>query len=191
LYGAEALTYAVEILEHAETPGLYRVMNPYSNSVYPYAEDDCAADGLYLEVNATDAEGVYVQYQSLGFDWGNGEFAFETVGANLIPENGFDAVKGAGYLGKVIEGVIKFPTFTAQSGTKFQGYVYLNGELASYGGMNSKFEITLPSANAFARNMAKAKSQVSKKNISKKSISAVKAEKKFNKLFNRQVEIAE
>jgi hypothetical protein len=57
--------------------------------------------------------------------------------------------------------------------------------------MNSKFEITLPSANAFARNMAKAKSQVSKKNISKKSISAVKAEKKFNKLFNRQVEIAE
>ena len=61
-------TYEVEIMENTETPGLYRVMNPYSNSVYPYAEGDCAPDGMYLVINATDSNRVYIPKQSIGFD---------------------------------------------------------------------------------------------------------------------------
>ena len=190
MFGAEVATYEVEIMEHSETPGLYRVMNPYSNSVYPYAEDDCAPEGLFLEVNATDAEGVYVQFQTLGFDWGYGEFAFETVGASYLGNYDFDTIKGAGYFGKVIDGVIKFPTFTAKNEqqTKYQGYLYM-GESGYYAGMNSKIEITLPAANAFARNMAIAKANTTKREYAKKSFSGVKATKKINKLRNLTAEI--
>ena len=192
LFGVEPVTYEVEILEHSENPGLYRVMNPYSNSVYPYAEDDCAAEGLYLEVNATDAEGVYIQYQTLGFDWGYGEFGFETVGASLLSDYEFDTIKGAGYFGKVIEGVVKFPTFTAKNEqqTKYQGYTYM-GESGYYAGMNSKIEIVLPVANAFARNMAKAMANTAKRNLSKSSLSAAKAEMKMKKIYNLQAEMCE
>ena len=192
LFGVEPVTYEVEILEHSENPGLYRVMNPYSNSVYPYAEDDCAEEGLYLEVNATDAEGVYIQYQTLGFDWGYGEFGFETVGASLLSTYEFDTIKGAGYFGKVIEGVVKFPTFTAKNEqqTKYQGYTYM-GESGYYAGMNSKIEIVLPVANAFARNMAKAMANTAKRNLSKSSLSAAKAEMKMKKIYNLQAEMCE
>lgn len=187
LFGVEPVTYEVEILEHSENPGLYRVMNPYSNSVYPYAEDDCAEEGLYLEVNATDAEGVYIQQQSLGFDWGYGEFSFVTNGARYFANYPFETVKAAGYLGAVVEGVIKFPVFEREGGT-YQGIVYM-GESGYYAGMTNKIEIVLPGANAFARNMAKAMANTAKRNLSKSSISAAKAEKKMKKLLNRTVEV--
>lgn len=170
-------TYEVEICENTEKPGVYRIMNPYSNSVYPLAEDDAAPEGLYLEVNAEDPNGVYVPYQALGFDWGVGEFGFESIGANLLASGSdFETLKGKGYLGSVVDGVIKFPLLSNGS-ADFQGYVYGGGKLINYAGMNNKIEITLPSANAFAKNMAKAKAKVSAAKIQKGKISAKKAEK--------------
>lgn len=170
-------TYEVEICENTEKPGVYRIMNPYSNSVYPLAEDDAAPEGLYLEVNAEDPNGVYVPYQALGFDWGVGEFGFESIGANLLASGSdFETLKGKGYLGSVVDGVIKFPLLSNGS-ADFQGYVYGGGELFNYAGKNNKIEITLPSANAFAKNMAKAKAKVSAAKIQKGKISAKKAEK--------------
>lgn len=175
LFSSEAATYEVEILENTENPGLYRIMNPYSNSVYPYAQNDCAPEGLYLEVNAIDAEGIYIQQQSLGFDWGYGEFSFVSEGARYLASHDFETVKGAGYLGKVVEGVIKFPVFTASGSTNYQGILYM-GTSGHHAGMNGKIEITLPSANAYAKNMAKAKANVTKRSSIKKSFSGVKAE---------------
>lgn len=170
-------TYEVEICENTEKPGVYRIMNPYSNSVYPLAEDDAAPEGLYLEVNAEDPNGVYVPYQALGFDWGVGEFGFESIGANLLASGSdFETLKGKGYLGSVVDGVIKFPLLSNGS-ADFQGYVYGGGELFNYAGKNNKIEITLPSANAFAKNMAKAKAKVSAAKIQKGKISAKKVEK--------------
>jgi hypothetical protein len=167
----------VEICENTEKPGVYRIMNPYSNSVYPLAEDDAAPEGLYLEVNAEDPNGVYIPYQALGFDWGVGEFGFESIGANLLASGSdFETLKGKGYLGSVVDGVIKFPLLSNGS-ADFQGYVYGGGKLINYAGMNNKIEITLPSANAFAKNMAKAKAKVSAAKIQKGKISAKKAEK--------------
>ena len=194
-FGVTPATYEVEIMEHSENPGLYRIMNPYSNSVYPYAEDDCAAEGLFLEVNATDAEGAYIQYQTLGFDWGYGEFGFATYGTLYFAKYPFETVKNAGFLGKVVDGVITFPAFNKEDGALlkeghgFQGYLYGNGEALSYAGTNSKVEIVLPGANAFARNMAIAKANTTKREVGKKSFSGVKASKKLNKLFNLTAEI--
>lgn len=181
-------TYEVEIYENEKTPGLYRVMNPYSNSVYPLAEDDAAPEGLYLEVNAMDPNAVYVQYQTLGFDWGVGEFGFATVAADLLLTQGIpiETIKEKGYGGTLADGVIKFPLLSNSSGAKFQGYVYGAGELFNYAGMNGKFEITLPSANAFAKNMAKARTKVSSLEVQKGSLSAVNVEKVFSKTLLRK-----
>ena len=176
-------TYEVEILEHTENPGLYRIMNPYAKSVHPEGDDDYAPEGMFIEVNATDAEGVYIQQQSLGMDWGYGEMQLVSNGYRYIEANGFDVVKAAGYFGKVVDGVITFPTFTQKDGSTFQAILYM-GTSGYLAGMNSKMEIVLPGANTFARNMAIAKANTTKREYAKKSFSGVKATKKINKLRN-------
>lgn len=185
--GGTPVTYEVEILEHTENPGLYRIMDPYAKSVHPLGDADYAPEGLYIEVNATDAEGVYIQQQSLGMDWGYGEMQLVTNGARYLASNPFEVVKGAGYLGKVAEGVIVFPTFTQSNGATYQAILFM-GESGYLAGMNSKMEITLPGANAFARNMAIAKANTTKREMAKKSFSGAKANLKLKKLLNLQAE---
>lgn len=191
LWGLDAPTYEVEILEHSENPGLYRLVDVFSNSIHPYASAFneqlgayLAKDGSHLEVNAMDSEGVYIQQQSLGFDFGDGEYSFVSQGAGYLANYPLETVKNAGYLGAVVDGVIKFPTFERDGGI-YQGIIF-EGESGYYSGMNGKIEIVLPGANAFARNMAKAEANTAKRNLSKKS---VKAEKKMKKLLNRTVEV--
>lgn len=191
--GGTPATYEVEILEHSENPGLYRIMNPYAKSVHPAGDDDYAPEGMFIEVNATDAEGVYIQPQSLGMDWGYGEMQLVTNGYRYFEANGFDVVKGAGYLGKVVDGVITFPNFSKEDGKPsatpgFQALLYM-GESGYYAGMNGKMEIVLPAANTFARNMAIAKANTTKREFAKKSFSGAKATKKINKLRNLTAEI--
>lgn len=184
------VTYEVEILEHTENPGLYRIMNPYAKSVHPLGDADYAPEGMYIEVNATDAEGVYIQQQSLGMDWGYGEMQLVTNGARYLASNPFETVKGAGYLGKVAEGVIVFPTFTQSNGATYQAILFM-GESGYLAGMNSKMEITLPGANAFARNMAIAKANTTKREMAKKSFSGAKASLKLKKLLNLQADVCD
>lgn len=193
LWGLDAPTYEVEILEHSENPGLYRLVDVFSNSIHPYASAFneqlgayLAKDGSHLEVNAMDSEGVYIQQQSLGFDFGDGEYSFVSQGARYLANYPLETVKNAGYLGAVVDGVIKFPTFERDGGI-YQGIIF-EGESGYYSGMNGKIEIVLPGANAFARNMAKAEANTAKRNLSKKS---VKAELKMKKLFNLQAEMCE
>ena len=201
-WGLPPVTYEVEILEYDETPGLYRLVNPYNNKVYPaeyvqaFAEElgnSLAPEGYNLEVNAMDVEGVYIQPQALGLDFGDGEWAFATMGGFYLANNNpFDMVKEYGYLGSVVEGVIKFPVlgYKDQQGEvrAYQGVYYEGANGPYYSAPNGKVEIVLPGANAFARNMAKAKANTAKRTALKKSFSGVKAEMKRMKLFNRTVE---
>ena len=200
MWGLPSASYEVEILEHSENPGLYRLVNPYSNSLHPYASAfndqlgvNLAADGLYLEVNATDAEGVYIQPQSLGLDFGDGDWVFTTMGGYYLANgNDFELVKNKGFLGNVIEGVISFPAYSydKNDGTQgvYQGLLYEGEGGPYYACLNGKLEIILPGANAFARNMAKAEANTAKRNLSKKS---VKAEMKMKKIYNLQAEMCE
>ena len=150
MFGIEAPTYEVEIMENTENPGLYRLMNPYSNSVYPYAEDDCAADGLYLEIDAKDPNGVYIQLQDLGFDWGYGPMAVCSWGAYLMANGyGFDEVKAEGLLGTLKDGVITLATMSRDTdkGTSYyQGLLFM-GEDGYYAGGNDLFRVVLPADN--------------------------------------------
>lgn len=188
-------TYEVEILEHTENPGLYRLVNPYNNKVYPaeYAElfasqlgNSLAPEGYTLEVNATDPEGVYIQKQTLGLDFGDGEWAFETEGSRYLSNYDIVMLKEAGYMGAVMDGVIRFPAFSfnASDGSKraYQGILYEGGS-GYYSATNAQLEIVLPSANAFARNMAVAKAKTTQRTALKKSFSGVKVDVKMKKLF--------
>ena len=181
-YAHAPLTYEVEILEHTENPGLYRIMNPYAKSVHPAGDDTYAPEGMYIEVNATDAEGVYIQQQSLGMDWGYGEMSLVSYGAALFTQAPFEYLKAEGYLGKVVDGVITFPTFSQSSGKSLQGILYM-GTTSYLAGQNGKMEIILPGSNAFARNMAVAKAKTTQRTALKKSFSGVKVDVKMKKLF--------
>lgn len=144
LFGADAPTYQVDILECENKPGLYRVMNPYSNSVYPYAEDDCAAEGKYIEIDATDPSGVLLNQQALGFDWGYGEFNIISIGSYYMEYKGVSKaqLKAAGYLGTLKDGVINFPV-PADDGV---GGLVIMGGKAYNADTDGSFKIVLPSA---------------------------------------------
>ncbi len=146
--GLEPVTYDVEILENSEQPGLYRVMDPYGNDVYPYAENDCAPAGRYLEINACDPQGVYIPLQSLGFDWGYGEMMYVSEGARYLENYDMETLKEAGYLGAVIEGNILLPTFIqeAEDGDLLYQGVFFMGESGYYCGGEDGFRVTLPGA---------------------------------------------
>lgn len=172
MFGAEAPTYEVEIMENTEKPGLYRVMNPYSNSVYPYAEDDCAEDGLYLEIDATDPDGVYIQRQDLGFDWSYGPMAVCSWGAFRMANGyGFDEVKAEGLLGTLKDGVITLATMSRDTdkGTSYyQGLLFM-GENGYYAGGNDLFRVVLPANNDIAvMAPTKVRSNMSRKMMCKK-----------------------
>jgi hypothetical protein len=195
MWGLPTVTYEVEIQENTNNPGLYRVINPYNNQVYPakYVEmfasqlgNSLAPAGCNLEVNAMDPEGVYISKQTLGLDFGDGEWAFETEGSRYLANVDMATLKKAGYMGAIVDGVIKFPAFKSDYGI-YQGILY-EGSGAYYAATNGAIEIILPGSNAFARNMATAKANTAKRNALKKSSSDVKANIKLKKIFILQAE---
>ena len=123
-------------------------MNAYANGTFPYADNDCAAEGTYLEVNACDPEGVYVPMQSLGFDWGMGEMAFISEGARYLEQYDFETVKNAGLLGTLKDGVITLANIERETDNGvayYQGIMYM-GNSGYYAGIQDGFRVTLPGA---------------------------------------------
>lgn len=154
LFGLEPVSYNVEIMEHVDSAGLYRIMNPYSNNVYPYADNDCAAEGSYLLINACDANGVFIPEQSLGLDWGYGEMSFVSEGARYLSEYDFETVKSAGLLGKVENGVITLPNISKELSDGnvhyYQGILYM-GKDGYYSGIKDGFRVTLPYEKTYVK----------------------------------------
>lgn len=160
----EPITYPVEIMENNDNPGLYRVMNAYSNSVYPYADGDCAEDGTFLEVNATDPEFVYILTQELGFDdWGgDGANAFVSEAGRYL-EAGYDKATLLAnniFGGTLKAGNITFPVFTNKNGGHYQGILFC-GDNGYYACPNGALSVVLPEAVPAAK-MAKAKQNAKK-----------------------------
>ena len=154
-----APTYEVEIQESSTTPGLYRLVDPYAEGVYPYTSSQMgkplAPAGMSLEVNAEDPEGVYVALQPLGMDWGDGAMSFESAGAYYLQKYEFDVVKSNNLFGTLADGVITFPhlsyTYKDNNGEEqtayWQGNIYV-GSSAYDAGASGNIKIVLPSASA-------------------------------------------
>ncbi|WP_297073497.1 hypothetical protein [uncultured Duncaniella sp.] len=58
LFNNPCLSWDVEIQEHAQTPGLYRLVNPYGCETSPFKKY-CVLSENYVVVNATNPEKVY------------------------------------------------------------------------------------------------------------------------------------
>ncbi len=149
-------TYEVEVEENMDTPGLYRLVDPYGPGVFPdyYMLDSTGvsmpAAGKYLVINACDPEGVYIEHQGLGINLGKSEVGFVTEGARHIDSYPFETIKQAGLFGKIENGVITFPSFEITQGGQptgnyYQGLITLGGS-PYYCGTNRSISITLPYA---------------------------------------------
>jgi len=184
-------TYQVEIDEHSETPGLYRIRTPYAYWAEWWGEGSGEEDIL---VHAEDPNGVYINEQPLGLYDSGDPLTFCTRGGFLVDDNSDDDPSIVinsfkGQFGTLESGEITFPLLTATSDdgeTNFQGYLYI-GESGYYVGMNGAIAITLPDAAASVKAKAAARAKAStfeanmmkyskRKSVSRKS---VKAKAKF------------
>ena len=165
LYGADPVTYEVEIEENTDSPGLYRMVSPYG-AIYPYNEEgDYDTNAPYnIEVNAEDPEGVYIDKQPTGVDWGDGPMSIQSWGARYLASYDLEVVKKNGLLGTLVDGVITLPVLsrTASDGSTayYQGLVYL-GDSGYYGCSNGAFKLVLPTASAGARAKARSAAKAS------------------------------
>lgn len=162
VFGADPITYEVEIEENTETPGLYRMIYPYGE-VYPYNDEgDWDASSVYnVEVDASDPEGVIIYPQNIGIDWGYGPMAITSMGGYYASNYDLATLKEEGMLGTLVDGVITLPVFerdTDDGKANYQGLVYM-GTSGYYAGSGA-FQLVLPEAvSDAARKQAAAKAR--------------------------------
>ena len=183
----EAQEIEVEIRESEEKPGLYRIMDPYGAKWY-LAEANKLTPCSYIEVNAEDANGVYILPQQIGVDIDDEEFAlgFASVGGFYYSNgNELSVLKQYGYLGTVQNGIIQLPTFkisdlnqNVEAGSEgdadVQCIFYSNGN--PYGYAVTQFKVVLPNAVSNAAH-AKAKANAFARRLGIRSVGNFKAQK--------------
>ena len=176
---APEITYAVEVQENINTPGVYRIMQPFAPENNKYIADVFGSDsydatqGGNIIINASDPDAVYIQAQSTGVDYGNG-YGFiymMTVGGDYIDAGyPFDVVKDQGLInGKLENGVISF----AAQEMLTAPYAMLSQGQAIYANTEDVDVLILPSAVT-----AQAKANATK------TVNAIKR-MKLSKIINR------
>ena len=130
--------YKVEVLENKDQPGLFRMVDPYGPQfpLYPYASS--YNPGSYIEIDATDPEGVWIEgWQSTGLDVQNNglmevtSMAWYQANAQGITK---DEAKVAGLCGVYADGVITFPV---------KGLAVAVGGRAYYGNQSGAFKLDM------------------------------------------------
>ena len=171
LFGEAPISYDVEVRTKADKPGIYRMVNPYG-AAYPYnGEGDYdASQDYFIDINAADPDGVYIELQAAGFDWGYGPASLMSYGAYYMM-NGYDfeTVKANGLMGTLKDNVISFPA----------GGILLDmGGSVYQGNKNGLWSLNLNPANAKTRT-AKAHVSVSKElKAEKENIKSVDVKQK-------------
>lgn len=112
----EIYTWEVDVQQHKEIPGYFRLTNPYYtwpvNVQYEY-EIIPNSKALYIDIHAEDPDGVYVDLSPIGIAIGNDDLYAYSVAANyLAGGQSLEDVKAAGYCGWLENGVIYFPAGT-------------------------------------------------------------------------------
>lgn len=125
--------YYVEIQQHKDVEGYYRLVNPYG-AAYPYNEagDYDANTNSYLLVNACDPEYVYIEESPSTTNWGQGVFTFSSMVANYLGNYDIETIKNNNIpAGKFADGAI---TFEARSLLLFVGDAgyYANNWISNY-----------------------------------------------------------
>ena len=115
IFDIDALTWPVEIQENQETPGFYRLVNPYGES-YPYNDpgDWDPAVNSYLYIHAENPETVYIGESESTTDWGYGEITYYSLAGYYIEYGGktVEEMAEAGYCGNLTDGIITMPALS-------------------------------------------------------------------------------
>lgn len=137
LYGFDPVTYDVEIQESVAKPGLYRLVDPYGEVFPEHDPEGWTAGTYYMEINASDPEGVYIPKQATGLNWGNGLFSVYSQASYSFLDKGktLEEAKAKGVCGTLKDGVITFP--------KNMLIVSLGTSLYN-GNTNGAFKLVLP-----------------------------------------------
>lgn len=109
-FGMPPYTWEVEIQEDSANPGIYRLVNPYTNENSPYV--DYAVSNGYMLINAQDPEGVYLELAPMGIliNKSYGEMYTWSMAANYLEGgNSLEDIKAAGWCGTLEDGMITFP----------------------------------------------------------------------------------
>lgn len=139
LYGLGNTTYQVEIQENEETPGLYRLVNPYGKAFPHNKEGDWDnSQNYYMEINATNPERVYITKQNTGLNWGDGNFFTYSYAAYYL-DNGktLEEANAKGLCGTFVDGVITFPSETLLCGFMESSKIY-------YANSTGAFKVAMP-----------------------------------------------
>lgn len=96
LYGSNNVawgttTYEVEVQENIATPGLFRIVNPYTTEKWPHvANNDHESDhNHFLLIDATDPAKVNIPKSYIGFDGGYGHEFLVSIN-NTVEETNID-----------------------------------------------------------------------------------------------------
>ena len=102
-------TYEVEVFEHKDKPGLFRLKNAYGED-YPYNDPgDYDEDDVFIEINATDPDGVYINFQSMGVNWDDAASIYSMAAYHMDNGASLAKVKEDGHCGTYKNKVITFP----------------------------------------------------------------------------------
>lgn len=110
-YGVDNDPYEVEIQENDLKPGLFRLVNPFGKA-YQYNEPGDWDDSRdwYLEIDASDPEGVFINLQEVGMDWGKGMISMGSIAwLRMSQGKTLEQVKADGLTGAFKDGIITFP----------------------------------------------------------------------------------
>ena len=176
-------TYDVKIFEHRDTPGLFRLKNAYGAD-YPYNDPgDYDLGNVYIEINATDPDGVYIDFQSMGVDWGDGTAYIYSLASYMMDEGDtFEEVKEAGVCGTYEDGVITFPVETL--------FVVFEGDDELYEGNESGlWEVDMTSLLSISSKSALSSKSVSSKSSLSRSSGKVKSPSGLKKKSFRPVRV--
>lgn len=138
------------VQENEGTPGLYRIVNPYINSTWPYAEvnSHSAEHNHYLYIDATDPEKVVIPESYVGFELGGSNIS--VMSTNYYYTTSVQGGKADESLwGTLKDGVITFPE-TVITDNKVESGALLVGEIGggnlSYANLRSSFKLDLTTA---------------------------------------------
>ncbi len=143
------VTYPVEVRQHKDYPGLFRIIHPYE----AYGAD--TSKEYFIEIDATDPEAVIIPgVYGTGFDAGYGEISITSMAYYYMATQGAtkEDVKDAGYTGVLEENVITFPV----KSLLISMADYQNGSLYSSNN-NGMFKLDMSNMTQGADAPAKAK----------------------------------
>lgn len=132
----DVMTYTVEIQESDDTPGLYRLVNPYGENWPKYGASSNilpTASKNYLYINAIDPTAIYVETSDIHYEFNGSPLYFGSIAGNEIAGGGsLEEMKAAGYTGTYSNGLMTMPV---------QSLLTFIGDAGYYANRNGGFKV--------------------------------------------------